>query len=215
VASVERKRQVLRALPEERHEDLIGATLDCLVKHGPVGTTVRAIAREAGVSASLITYHFGGKQTLLTDAYRHLSRQMRAAEDEVLERPHASHLERLYSFLRVGFEPPFLTEDYITARFLFWGLARTDGDVGRVHAEIYSEYRRRLGDLLDPVLGRDVDRDRVVFGLSALLDGLWLEWCLDPECFDVDDMLDACRGMLSGSTHDAPAPAPSAPHGTA
>jgi AcrR family transcriptional regulator len=189
------KRQITRALPEERHADLIEATIRCLVKHGPLGSSVRAIAREADVSASLITYHFGGKQALITDAYRHLSRRMRAAEQVALQAAGEDPAGRFYAFLRVGFEPPFLTEEYITARFLFWGLARTDPEVGEVHEEIYSGYRDQLGALLAAIPGQDSD-DRVVFALSALLDGLWLEWCLDPECFGVEDMLEACRGML-------------------
>jgi AcrR family transcriptional regulator len=195
-----RKRQIRRGLPEERHDDLIQATLRSLAKHGPVGTTVRAIAREADLSAGLITYHFGGKQALLIDAYRHLAQQMRQAEADVMARPFDSPSDRLDAFLRVGFEPPFLTEEYITGRFLFWVLARTDPDVGRAHAEIYDEYRRRLAELVGAVIGDDADRTRIVFGLSALLDGLWLEWCLDPECFDVDDMLEACRSVLRGGT---------------
>lgn len=192
------RRQITRALPEERHEDLIGATLRCLVTLGPVGTSVRAIAREAGVSPSLITYHFGGKQALVTDAYRHLSDGMRAAEEAALAAAGDDPRERLYAFLRVGFEPPFLTEEYITARFIFWGLARTDADVGAVHDAIYAQFRRRLGELLGRLLHRDSDRTRVVFALCALLDGLWLEWCLNPKAFDVDDMLAACEGMLRG-----------------
>jgi TetR/AcrR family transcriptional repressor of bet genes len=193
------KRQITRAVPEERHEDLIRATLRCLVKEGPAGTSVRAIAREADVSASLITYHFGGKQALIVDALKALSRDMRAAEAAVLEAAGDDPEERLYAFVRVGFEPPFLTDDYITARFLYWGLARTDPDVGAAHTEIYSRYRRQLGELLEPLLGADSDRDSVVFALSALLDGLWLEWCLDHERFDVGAMLEACRGLLRGA----------------
>jgi AcrR family transcriptional regulator len=192
------KRQITRALPEERHEDLIQATLRCLVTLGPVGTSVRAIAREADVSPSLITYHFGGKQALVTDAYRHLSKRMRAAEEAALAAAGDDPAERLYAFVRVGFEPPFLTEDYITARFLFWGLARTDADVGAVHDEIYSQFRGQLGALLGEVLADGSDRTRMGFALCALLDGLWLEWCLDPNAFDVDDMLAACRGMIRG-----------------
>jgi AcrR family transcriptional regulator len=197
------KRQFTRALPEERHQDLIEATLRCLVKVGPVGTSVRAIAREASVSPSLITYHFGGKQALVSDAYRHLSKQMRAAEEAALHEAGEDPSDRLYAFLRVGFEPPFLTDEYITARFLFWGLARTDPEVGAIHDEIYAGFRGRLGELLGELLDDGSDRTRVVFALCALLDGLWLEWCLDPKCFDVEDMLAACRGMLRGELRAA------------
>jgi AcrR family transcriptional regulator len=189
-----------RESPDVRHEELIRATLRCLATLGPVATTVRAIAAEAGVSPSLITYHFGGKQDLLMGAYNHLSAQMRGAEERALEEAGDDPQDRLMAFISVGFGPDFLDEQYITARFLFWGLARTDPDVGRVHDDIYTAYRAKLRDLLDAAVGPGPEIDRLVFALSALLDGLWLEWCLDPRSFDPADMMQACRSMIVGAT---------------
>ncbi|MCW2951759.1 MAG: betI 1 [Conexibacter sp.] len=203
------RRVITRGLPEVRHEELIRATLRCLVTRGPVGTTVRAIASEADLSPSLITYHFGGKKELLSGAYTYLSRQMREAEAQALHAAGEDPYERLMAFLRVGFEPRFLNEEYITARFLFWGLARTDADVGRVHDEIYSSFRTMLSDLLVAAVGRGPDHDRLVFALSALLDGLWLEWCLNHESVDPEAMMHACRQMISGSLADGAGSAPS------
>jgi AcrR family transcriptional regulator len=206
-SAAQRKKVITRSHPEVRHEELIQATIRCLVNNGPLGTTVRAIAAEADVSPGLITYHFGGKQSLLTGAYAYLSVQIRAAERAALDAASDDPLERLMTFLRVGFEPRFLNEEYITARFLFWGLAKSDEAVARVHAEIYAEYRRDLGELIESLVGIAAARNRLVFAMSALLDGLWLEWLLDPECFDVEDMLAACRHMITGFMADQPMPA--------
>jgi AcrR family transcriptional regulator len=204
------KRVITRSHPEVRHDELIQATIRCLVSNGPLGTTVRAIAAEADVSPGLITYHFGGKQSLLTGAYSYLSVQIRQAERQALEAASDDPLERLLTFLRVGFDPRFLNEEYITARFLFWGLAKSDEAVARVHGDIYSEYRRDLGELIENLVGTVSARDRLVFAMSAFLDGLWLEWLLDPECFDVDDMLAACRHMIMGFAADHPVAAAAA-----
>ena len=54
---------------------------------------------------------------------------------------------------------------------------------------VHDEEGRGYGDLLGRLLS-DVARERgrpqpdlrlAVIGITALLDGLWLEWCLDPE----------------------------------
>jgi TetR/AcrR family transcriptional regulator, transcriptional repressor of bet genes len=187
-----------RASPVVRHEELIQATLRCLTTVGPVGTSVRAIAKEAGVSPGLVTYHFGGKRELLVGAYRYLSDQMRRAEARALQDAGDDPHERLMAFIGVGFGPEFLDEGYITARFLFWGLARTDPDVARVHDEIYAAYRRALGALLEAAIGPRPENERLGFALSALLDGLWLDWCLDPRSFDPADMMAECRRMIAG-----------------
>jgi hypothetical protein len=56
---------------------------------------------------------------------------------------------------------------------------------------VYEEEGRGYGDLLGRLLG-ELARERgqprpdlrfTVIGLSALLDGLWLDWCLDPRSF--------------------------------
>lgn len=197
--SAGRTRIITRESPVVRHEELIRATLRCLATLGPIATTVRAIAKEAGVSPSLITYHFGGKRELLMGAYNHLSEQMRDAETRALAEAGDDPRDRLMAFISVGFGPQFLDEQYITARFLFWGLARSDPDVARVHDEIYSRYRSELGLLVEAAVGPRPENDRLVFALSALLDGLWLEWCIDPESFDPADMMDACRSMIEGT----------------
>jgi AcrR family transcriptional regulator len=176
----------------------MAATLRCLSELGPIATSVRAIAREAGVSPSLITYHFGAKSELIAAAYEFHSDQLRDATDEVLERAGADPSARLSAFLRVGFDPRFLNEEYITARFLFWGLARTDEHVGKVHASINARYRKNLGDLVEGAVGPTADHDGLVFSLSALLDGLWLEWMLDSKGFDPEGVERACWRFIGG-----------------
>jgi AcrR family transcriptional regulator len=204
--SAARTRTITRESPVVRHEELIRATLRCLTTLGPVGTSVRAIAKEAGVSPGLVTYHFGGKRELLVGAYAHLSDQMRRAEARALADAGDDPHERLMAFIGVGFGPEFLDEEYITARFLFWGLARTDADVARVHDEIYSSYRRALAELIEAAVGPSPENARLGFALSALLDGLWLEWCLDPRSFDPADMMQACRRMIAGAVDPSPSP---------
>jgi hypothetical protein len=44
--------------------------------------------------------------------------------------------------------------------------------------------------------GRQVDTALLAFGLSAMHDGLWLEFCLDPESFKVEDGMALCHAWL-------------------
>jgi AcrR family transcriptional regulator len=193
-----RARLITRELPEVRREELMVATLRCLAELGPIATSVRAIAREAGVSPSLITYHFGTKSELVAAAYEFHSQLLGEATAEVLDRAGDDPSARLSAFFRIGFDPRFLNEEYITARFLFWGLARTDEHVGRIHADINTRYRRDLGELVEGAVGPTPDRDALIFSLSALLDGLWLEWMLDARGFDPDGVVSACWRVIHG-----------------
>jgi len=48
-----------------RRDNLISAAMRCFARHGYRGTSVRDIAREAGVTTGAIYSHFGGKDDLL------------------------------------------------------------------------------------------------------------------------------------------------------
>lgn len=49
---------------EVRRQRIINAAIDCLARDGWHGTTLGAIAAEAGISRGLISYHFAGRDDL-------------------------------------------------------------------------------------------------------------------------------------------------------
>ena len=64
------RRAFRRASEEERRQDLIRATLDCVAEKGLKGATVREIALKAGVTNGLIRHYFDGKDQMVQAAYR-------------------------------------------------------------------------------------------------------------------------------------------------
>ncbi len=66
----------LRMDPQLRKANLVAATLTCLKKYGFVGTSIRKICAEAGVSVGLISHHYAGKDELVADAYLHITGQV-------------------------------------------------------------------------------------------------------------------------------------------
>jgi AcrR family transcriptional regulator len=55
--------------PTQTRDDLLIAARAQFAEHGYRGTTVRAVAREAGVHAALIHHHFGTKEQLYAAAF--------------------------------------------------------------------------------------------------------------------------------------------------
>jgi TetR/AcrR family transcriptional repressor of bet genes len=197
-----------RQLPEERRHALIVATIDCLKAHGHEGMSVRRISAAAGVSIGLINHHFPNKDELVAQAYRHFNDELvaglrRAVDDERRRFDAAAGeaaggpRERLSSFFRASFSPPNLDREVLTAWIVFWGLLRHSPQIQRVHSEAYGGYL----DLVKSML-TELEKDRGRFslpchlaavGLTALLDGLWLEWCLDPGTFQPDQAVMLCE----------------------
>jgi len=199
----QRKRQTFsREDPDQRRRDMIDATLRCLARDGYANTGVRAIAEEAGISIGLIRHYFETKSQLIAETQRHVSTELQAFSERAVEAAGVDPRERLRAYLMAGFRPPFLDEKYITVRFMLWGVALTDPGTKTVHDESYGRYRARLRELiaqtLPPTVGDGVLKP-LAATVSALTDGLWIDWMLRPEDRDIAASIDLCMEMVASA----------------
>jgi AcrR family transcriptional regulator len=172
-----------RLAASERRQSLIEAALDCLSRLGPHGAGVREICDRAGVSPGLLRHYFDGKNELIVEAYRALAREYHGNLNRVLSGPAKSAEQRLRSFFDVYFSSQLTGEAWAGTYVAFWALGRTDPTIRRTQRSAY----RRLQKLLTPVLselaedrGARIDAEQVASSLIALLDGYWLDMCIDP-----------------------------------
>lgn len=197
-----------RQRADARRTALIEATITSLKRHGHEGLAVRQIAATAKVSSGLINHHFPNKDALIAAAYRHFHQQLLAGIEAAVARAIRTPRARLRAFIEATFAPPNLDRDVLTAWLVFWSLYRTSAPIQRVHRATYRGYldtvRQLLADLANendatnqaPTRNhRDAATDLrlAAIGLTALLDGLWLEWCLDPDTFSPREAVALCE----------------------
>lgn len=185
---------------------LIKATLESLAAGGLGAVSVRDVAARAGVSQGLIRHHFGSFGGLLNEAYRSVTARVDATLDEAIAAALPDPQSRMDAFLTASFSPAIVDRDLLAAWLGFWGMVRTDPEAARVHAETYAAYRARIERLLDDLTrhrGRFVDARAGAIGMSALLDGLWLELCLDPSTFRPGEAVAVARAWVNGFTRGA------------
>jgi len=191
-----------RQLADARRQALIDAAIVSLKRHGHEGLAVRRIASEAGVSLGLINHHFPNKEMLVAEAYRHFHRQLIDVHVQAVARagPKASARARLNAFFKSTFSPPNLDRDVLTAWIVFWGMHRHSPQIQRVHDETYRAYvelvRSMLAGLANESGKLRMSLRTAAIGLTALLDGLWLEWCLDPENFSPREAIKICEAWI-------------------
>ncbi|HEY5558631.1 MAG TPA: TetR family transcriptional regulator C-terminal domain-containing protein [Steroidobacteraceae bacterium] len=198
--AVVRKPRFKRRIASDRRQALIEATIRSLKRHGHEGLSVRSIAAEAGVSIGLINHHFPNKNALVAASYRHFSRQLALGFRLAIDRAPASPRAQLSTFFRANFSPPNLDPDVLTAWIVFWGLFRQSPEMRAVHDAEGRGYSGLLEQLLAD-LAKESGRSRfnlrfATIGLTALLDGLWLEWCLDPTTFRPAEAVALCEAWL-------------------
>jgi len=202
-------RKFRRAEPDERRDLLIAAALKCLAEEGHAGISVRRIAKEAGVSVGLVNHHFGSIDVLIADAYQKLSLDMTNALQLEVDQA-GTAVERLDAFLVGSFSPRVLNPSLLSVWVVFWSLIRHSPHVSNAHEKGYRAYLGLLERLLSELAAEEKfqisNASLAAIGLSAMLDGLWLEWCLNPSTFGADNGLEICRRWVIGLRRGAFSP---------
>lgn len=202
---------------------MIGATIECLKRYGHEGLSIRTISAQAGVSVGLINHHFPNKDELVAAAYRHINSELVLGMQAAVARAGSSPRARMRAFLEAWFSAPSLDPDALAVWVVFWGLYRHSRLIQRAHRETYQGYVSLLRGMLAELLpqrrasvnaraGRRprsagtaaVDLRLAAIGFSALLDGLWLEWCLEPGTFRPAEAVELCEAWIASLSRSAP-----------
>jgi AcrR family transcriptional regulator len=204
------RKTFLKKSADVRRDELISATVRCMLKFGVAETSVRTIAAEAGLSLGMVRHHFNSKDELLAATYRWMSEQLRSQTRLALERADSSLMGQLVAFINAGLQPPLLDLRYVRVRFMFWELTHTNAVVRAAHEEIYTRFQKHLLDLVRAVAkanGAKTDCALLTLTITAFLKGVWAEWSLSNDRFDprrlVDQMIPLWEAALE---HHAKAP---------
>jgi TetR/AcrR family transcriptional repressor of bet genes len=189
-----------RKLPDARRKALIEATIECLKKYGHDGLSIRRISAQAEVSIGLINHHFPTKDALVAEAYRYFNSELVGTLRQAVAHTPGAAREQLSTFFKASFSPPNLDSEVLAVWVVFWGMYRHSREIQRVQSETYHGYL----DLLRGMLA-DLERESgslrfslrmAAIGLTALIDGLWLEWCLDPDSFEPHEAVELCEAWV-------------------
>ena len=185
-----------RETPDVRRQALVAAAEAVLAREGVGGTSVRTICAEAGVSPGLLRHYFEGVDDLIAAAYEAVSQRIDAALDAALASAEPTPRGRLLAYMSASFAPPVLDERLLAAWVGFWSLVRTKPRMAAIHAASYADFRARLETLLAEAGARETRLAAIA--LTATVDGLWLELCLDPTTFSPDEARAILTRALGG-----------------
>lgn len=164
---------------------LVEASKRLLMDGGMDALRVEKVTAAAGQNKAMVSYHFGGKAAMLAvvvDSLIHEAVEELAAQAERLPEGEARVAAHVDSTLRLMQTPEFLaTLDVIPP-------ALRNGDLRERLAQLYTWYRQVNAKCLDPNV--DVSQSERLNGLAtlfvAVIDGLAIQWALDPENVNLD-----------------------------
>ena len=217
-ASTEKKRgakkpppRFSREAPELRRAMIVEAATRCLARGGIGGFTVDSICREAAISRGLINHYFDSLDGLLVEVYRmsmyknvntHIEEAKRRREENQDWPPGKALVE----LIRSNFLPKYFSGDNLLLWLSLWAEIAVNPRLKAAHRELYNAYRFELSEDIAAVAaarGKTVDAPTLARNFIALIDGLWLEWCLDetvltPEAAEAAgfEMIEAQVGPL-------------------
>ena len=197
-----------RETADVRRQSLIDATAKCLAEHGVAGASVRAICREAGVSPGLLTHYFSGIDELVTATYRDVGARVSQALGDAVAAAGTDPRARLEAYVVANFLPPVLDPQLLATWLAFWSLVKADAQVQAIHGELYQSYRSDMEALVAACLGKrasKADIRLIAVAITALIDGLWLELCLDPRTFTAHEAQRMAVRWLDALLADPPA----------
>ncbi len=194
-----------RLAPEERRQAILKAAARCLARNGVGGFTVAEIAAEAGISNGLIGHYFPTKDALLVATYQaeadRLLEATRAALDGKAECPDW----RLKALLESAFCPEIFNQETVATWLALWGQVRTNTALNAAHKAIYETYRQGFARAIRRAAaarGLALDADLLAADISALIDGIWLGWGLDPQLFEPEEAITPCLRLLAANGID-------------
>jgi TetR/AcrR family transcriptional repressor of bet genes len=163
---------------EERRIQLIEATIEVLAQNGYARTTQTEVARKAGLSHGLVSFHFATKEKLLAETLAFIAEEYRQNWVGALEAAPPDAARQLDALLRADFNPQICTQARLYAWCTFWGEAQSRpiyqqscGSNDQEYIEVMEGICTRLcaeqGSPFDPIL--------VARMLRVAVEGVWLD----------------------------------------
>ncbi len=193
--------QFSRESPATRRRLLVEAAVRCLARGGIAAFTVDNIRKEAGVSRGLLNHYFSSKDELLIEIYRTslYDGMMNLIGDAASPKRASDPEARLCAIVEANFAPDYFSRANVLVWLALWGEIAVNTRLRATHRKLYDSYRRALTRAIAAVAARrerKVDAPRLSLSFISLVDGLWLEWCLNPEAISSTEARRASYDLL-------------------
>jgi AcrR family transcriptional regulator len=166
-----------------RREQLVSIAMNVFGEHGFAGGSLRTIAEQAGVNHATLIQHFGSKEGLLTAVLEEWDR--RTVENSLTDVSGLDYFRRLPDVMAAHQDNRGLLELFTTIA------AEASNPAHPGHAFITQRYTANLGTLsahlqeavdagdIAPLSPAQIEVE--VRLLTAMMDGIGLQWLLNPE----------------------------------
>jgi TetR/AcrR family transcriptional regulator, transcriptional repressor of bet genes len=174
---------------EDSRRSLVQAAITAVAQYGLAGTTLNAVAEIAGVSRTLIGFHFSSKEQLLDAALENALETY----DESLRK----YLAQIRSDSQTQVEGHILHDMHFAAThsallslwFANWGEVRATKKYRLSLLPIDNKYRNEIAENLNNLLKDSHQSMQRAIMIDNFIYGVWLQCHLNLEGFDLEEHL--------------------------
>jgi len=163
---------------------LIDAAIEAIGRHGFSGLSVSRLVEYSGLARGMVNLHFHRKDKLLHEVLKHLADAYRASWQAAIAAAPEEPADRLWALI----EHDVVRKDHEDRTLIAWLAFRQEAITNPSYrplcdtreAAFFATVKSTCADLIKQG-GYDIKPDVVALGITFLLEGLWLDWALDPE----------------------------------
>lgn len=200
MSSVTERKNRRTAPREERWRQLIDAAMESIAQYGLTGTTTAIVTEAAGLSAGIVSLHFGNKENLLVATLESLAHEHRDRWAEAVNAPGLTDAQRLWAIMEAHFDPVICTPTKIATWFAFFGEARYRATYRRIVEKFDFERTAAVEACCSRMIAEsdseEVDPVMLARSIESFADGLWLDLLLYPDEVTLEGATLRMRAML-------------------
>lgn len=179
---------------------LIDAAIEAIARHGFSGLSVSRLVEYSGLARGMVNLHFDRKDLLLREVLKHLATTYRLSWQAALARATNDVAAKLWALI----EHDVAREGHDDRALIAWLAFRQEAITNPSYRALCDTREtlflgtiKTLCAALIKEAGYPVKADVAALGITFLLEGLWLDWAVDPERYRVKTGREVCLMHLA------------------
>jgi len=187
----------------DRRVQLIESTIEVIYRDGLSRLTLAKVARQAGLSTSIVNFYFKTKEQLLLETLQTVSQEYEAAVGKVFESS-PDPVETLKALVDAMLDPELCTPARAAVWYAFMGESQARADYSWAVRVRELAIRQRIEGLFTALFseaGASASQGSHAVPLArafdALIDSIWEQSVMEPDTLDLDHARKICLDYLA------------------
>jgi TetR/AcrR family transcriptional regulator, transcriptional repressor of bet genes len=180
---------------EDTRLSLIMATINVVAEKGLAYATLNAVAKLAGVSTSLVVFHFSSKELLLDAALQYALGTYDLSLKQTLASVGCDGLSQVKAYLSHDMHFASKHSALLSLCFATWGEVRATKKYRLSLLPVDHGYRNDIAKNLEKILKDKKKAQQRAVIVDRFIYGVWLDSHIDPDSFDLSEYLQIANDL--------------------